>query len=423
MSNSFDYPLFPIFAFFGFILPLIPLSWHFKAGNSGTCFYIFWASLSCLNQFVNSIVWKGNVINWAPVWCDISIRITMAATVGLPASSFCIVRRLYGIAAIRTVSTTLAEKRRAILIDSIFCGLLPAIYLALLYIVQGHRFNIYEDIGCMPAVLNSIPSYFIGYSWPLLFGLASAVYCVLSLRAFARRRLEFARFVSTSKGLSLGQYFRLMALSMTEMLCTVPLTIFIIWLGATQSPIEPWISLANTHFDFSRVDQYPAVIYNLRPLAVMGMLFTRWASVACSLLFFLFFGVAEEARRHYGVWFRSILHLFGIRLSSINQTKPFFKSEFSLKLPSTPIKSKSGQFSPAKYSLPSPAPSVPPPVYSVNYTPHAPLGSPARSSVSDFSSTVCSSPNRQSHFGHYEYLPDSPDDTSSTTNVHTAFAI
>lgn len=65
------YPLFPIFAFLGFILSLIPLPWHFQAWNSGTCFYMMWASLACLNQFVNSIVWRGNILNPAPIWCDI----------------------------------------------------------------------------------------------------------------------------------------------------------------------------------------------------------------------------------------------------------------------------------------------------------------------------------------------------------------
>lgn len=30
-----------------------------------------WTGIACLNVFVNSIVWNGNAINWAPVWCDI----------------------------------------------------------------------------------------------------------------------------------------------------------------------------------------------------------------------------------------------------------------------------------------------------------------------------------------------------------------
>jgi pheromone a factor receptor len=65
------YPLFPIFAFVGFFVSLVPLPWHLQAWNSGTCWYMFWASLSCLNQFVNSVVWAGNVFNSAPAWCEI----------------------------------------------------------------------------------------------------------------------------------------------------------------------------------------------------------------------------------------------------------------------------------------------------------------------------------------------------------------
>ena len=66
-----SYPLFPIFSFLGFVLAIIPLPWHLQAWNSGTCIYMFWASFACLVQFVNSVVWHGNINNPAPIWCDI----------------------------------------------------------------------------------------------------------------------------------------------------------------------------------------------------------------------------------------------------------------------------------------------------------------------------------------------------------------
>ena len=65
------YPLFPIASFLGFVAVLIPLPLHLQAWNSGTCFYVFWTSLACLNQFVNSVVWANDAINKAPVWCEI----------------------------------------------------------------------------------------------------------------------------------------------------------------------------------------------------------------------------------------------------------------------------------------------------------------------------------------------------------------
>jgi hypothetical protein len=70
-SHDPTYPLFPVMSFLGFVLAFIPLPWHIQAWNSGTCAYMLWSGLACLNLFVNSLVWKGNVRNVAPIWCDI----------------------------------------------------------------------------------------------------------------------------------------------------------------------------------------------------------------------------------------------------------------------------------------------------------------------------------------------------------------
>lgn len=122
------YPLFPIFSFLGFVFSLIPLPWHLQAWNSGTCYFMMWTSISCLNQFVNSVVWHNNALNPSPGWCEIcefcfqrsrsksdalskAIRIIMGSTVGLPLSSLAINRRLYHIANSSTVTIGRAEVR------------------------------------------------------------------------------------------------------------------------------------------------------------------------------------------------------------------------------------------------------------------------------------------------------------------------
>lgn len=87
------------------------------AWNTGTCLFIIWSGLSCLNQFINSIVWRDNAINWAPVWCDISTKFIIGSSVAIPAASLCINRRLYHIATVRTVTVSSEEKRRAVLVD------------------------------------------------------------------------------------------------------------------------------------------------------------------------------------------------------------------------------------------------------------------------------------------------------------------
>jgi pheromone a factor receptor len=150
MFNSPDY-VFTVFAFLGFLCCMIPLPWHLEgqsfycilnypsltkiqAWNTGTCLYMMWTGLSCLIQFINSIVWRSSVINYAPVWCDIcrdfpyvliaktqdyflAARFMVGASVAIPACSLCINRRLYHIASVSSVTKTKAQKRRDIMTD------------------------------------------------------------------------------------------------------------------------------------------------------------------------------------------------------------------------------------------------------------------------------------------------------------------
>jgi Pheromone A receptor len=44
------------------------------------------------------------------------------------------------------------------------------------YVVQGHRFNILEDIGCYPVIYNTLPAYFLVFMWPPLLGCVSFIY-------------------------------------------------------------------------------------------------------------------------------------------------------------------------------------------------------------------------------------------------------
>ncbi|KAH7881711.1 pheromone A receptor-domain-containing protein [Phlebopus sp. FC_14] len=322
MATDLQYPLYSTFAFIGFVVSLIPLPWHLQAWNSGTCYYMLWSALACLNQFVNSVAWHGTVLNFAPVWCDISIRIMLGASVGIPAASLCINRRLYHIAKCHAVVITRAEKRRAVLIDTLICVLFPAVFIALQYVVQGHRFDIYEDVGCYPFIYNTIVAFFLSDSWPIVIGLISAVYCGLSLRAFYRRRAQFNKFLASNTSLNASRYFRLMAIAMLEILCTVPLASFMIWLNATAQPVEPWVSWQNTHYDFSRVAQYPSVVWTQNYLLVVAVQLSRWFVVVCAFIFFGFFGFAAEARKHYCMAFWSVMKLFDVQPSTGETTSP-----------------------------------------------------------------------------------------------------
>ncbi|KLO16516.1 STE3-domain-containing protein [Schizopora paradoxa] len=311
------YPLFPIFSIIGFVLVLTPLPWHFQAWNAGTCLYMIWAGVSCLNFCVNSIVWHGNALNPAPIWCDISTRIIVASAVAIPAASLCINRRLYKIASSPSVVVSRAQKRRAVIEDlSIGLGI-PFVSIFFELIVNGHRFNIYEDIGCFPVVINVWLSYPLVACWPIVIGLISAVYCILTLRSFYKRQEQFNQMLASNSALTKHRYFRLMALATTELVCTTPFAAYSIFLNVTTNPMTPYRGWDDLHFDYWRVDQVPALLWRLNPKNVIAFELTRWMVVACAFVFFMFFGFADEARRNYKNALNRIMKRMGMKPESL----------------------------------------------------------------------------------------------------------
>jgi len=89
-----------------------------------------------------------------------------------------------------------------------------------------------------------------------------------------------------------------MALAGIELLCTIPLASYDLYLNVSAG-LVPWISWDNVHFGFSRVDQFPAIIWQSFPVLRSSLEITRWAFVICAFIFFAFFGFADEARKNY----------------------------------------------------------------------------------------------------------------------------
>lgn len=134
----------------------------------------------------------------------------------------------------------------------------------------------------------------------------------LTLRAFWKRRIRFARLVSSNSSPDSNRYMRSMALAMIEMACTIPISIYSIYISNKGVPLSPWISWTDTHFHFWYIGQTPAVEWRSDPTAVMSVQLTVWLPVICALLFFLLFGFAAEAKKNYIVAFWFIAKYFGI---------------------------------------------------------------------------------------------------------------
>ncbi|KAH6890865.1 pheromone A receptor-domain-containing protein [Coprinopsis sp. MPI-PUGE-AT-0042] len=349
-SSDPTYPLFPILSFLGFVVSFLPLPWHLQAWNSGTCAYMVWTGTGCLILFINSLVWAGNISNPAPIWCDISSKIILGAGIAIPASILCISRRLYTIASSTTVSMTRRDKRNAVLVDLAIAVGIPVIVMALHVVVQGHRYDIIEDFGCFAVVYHTLPAYFLVYCWPTVLGCVSFVYSALTLRAFWKRRLQFAQVSSANSALNFSRYLRLMLLACIDMLVTVPMGVASVVIGNAGVPLAPWISWEETHFDFARVAFYPAFFWRNAKFFSMGIELTRWLFPVSAFVFFALFGFASEARKNYAKAFWFAMKPFGIKPHPATPNKALSLPSWSQELPAAKANRSAPRAGPPAYS-------------------------------------------------------------------------
>jgi pheromone a factor receptor len=275
---------------------------------------MLWTGLGCLGLGINSIVWRDNAINWAPVYGDIWTKFFVGLIIAIPAASLCINRRLYHIASVRTVTNSKADKRRAVMVDLAIGLGIPVIYMALHYIVQGHRFDIFEGVGPWHSIYLTTLAVFLVVMPPMMVGLTSAVYSVLAIRAFAKTRSQFNEFLSGNnyRNLTSSRYLRLMALAGTDVCCTVPLQIFQFYTSVSGVGVRPWKGWHETHVGFSRVDAYPKIIWQHYRNYVNPIESTRWIIVGCAFMFFAYFGFADEAFKNYRSAIRTVSKTVGI---------------------------------------------------------------------------------------------------------------
>jgi pheromone a factor receptor len=336
---------------------------YHKAWNTGTCLYMLWAGLGCFVMGVDAILFNGNAYNHWQIWCDICElhlhelrrlsqrlpshqnyyscqrwRSSGSALHYAQAVQDCIGTICYDHQTRETASRhdrSLDWPRYSINSAAHVYVVSPsALYPLDLknsadYINQGHRYDIFEDIGCLPHVYNTWVTILTIWTWPIIIGMVSAVYCCnlvprghglcviltglegLSIRAFARRHAQFKQYLSANNNLSANRYFRLMALGSCDLLLTIPFATWTLYNNVALDDLYPWYSWANTHSHFGRVLQYPRLIWAENHRLVIAFEATRWSVVVCAFLFFAFFGFADEARKHYRLAFNSVAKRMG----------------------------------------------------------------------------------------------------------------
>jgi len=195
---------------------------------------------------------------------------------------------------------------------------IPFVEMILQYIVQGHRYDIFEDLGCFPATYNTPMAFPLVNAWPVVIGLIASVYCFMTIRSLAIRRSEFNQLLSGNNNLHSSRYLRLMGLACTELLFGIPWACYVCLYLNIRLGVNPWKGWADTHLNFSAVHQVPAVQWKSDHVRMVAMEMTRWSSVICAVIFFGFFGFADEARKNYRLAFYSCAKKIGF--TTINQS-------------------------------------------------------------------------------------------------------
>ncbi|KAH9976786.1 pheromone A receptor-domain-containing protein [Lactifluus volemus] len=313
---------YTVCSFIGILLSVIPLYWHLQAWNTGTCMYMIWTALGCLIHFINSILWRGNVLDKAPIYCDIVARLQAGISIGIPACTLCMYRRLYKVLVRQAGAVTRDEKRRTVIIDLLITAGLPILVMGLQYIVTPYSYGIFEDLGCQMLSSNTIPAILLFNGWPLVIGCVSFVYCctyalltspsipqaylltAMILYHFIKRKRKLAEIMASHQGLQRNRYIRLMLLCCSEMIIVVPYSSYslstILKRGLTK------FSWSTLRHNYTHVPQYSTIEWQSDPVEYATDEVDAWLLVYCAFIFFAFFGFADDARNHYRRVYSSI---------------------------------------------------------------------------------------------------------------------
>ncbi|KAG8792964.1 a-factor receptor [Ceratobasidium sp. 428] len=121
----------------------------------------------------------------------------------------------------------------------------------------------------------------------------------LTIYHFFNHRAKFAKTLSANNsGLTKATYFRLMALAATEIIFSLPWSLFLMIsnLTATQNP---WISWQDTHANWDQINFVPFEFLQGVPMVRVIIEITRWVTPAGAFYFFIYLGMPRDVWTDY----------------------------------------------------------------------------------------------------------------------------
>ncbi|KZV63668.1 fungal pheromone STE3G-protein-coupled receptor [Peniophora sp. CONT] len=300
------YPLVPIMN----ILAAVLISLSFLTSNlrgpynRGVVMLKGWVLVGLINTSAQTILWHNSTRVFAPVFCDISSHLAFGYSIGIPACSLIITRRLWHMLA-GDMPLDGSRIRREALIDYLLALGAPALYMATYYIVQGARFTIWEDYGCNTGAYRSGVAILLLDIWPLLFPVASVVlYCWRICLYFCRHWRTVTEALSGPTGLDRTRYVRILALSLIDILISLPIGIILLSINIRGQAFPFWPGWAAVHHNWQPV-LVSAQEWQSDPIARFSIYWNEWLNVVYALVISVLLGAVGDMKRSYRTVFDS----------------------------------------------------------------------------------------------------------------------
>ncbi|KAF7312392.1 hypothetical protein MIND_00252500 [Mycena indigotica] len=142
---------------------------------------IVWLFLSTLIYGVDALVWRDSSdVTRAPIWCDITTKLTLGALAGIPGALVGLARALELLASRRTFHPDVSGRGISRFADIVCCVIFPVVYMLLHFAVQDHRFDLVPSLGCFPSMRLASSATTTMLVPPLVIGAVALGFCLVA---------------------------------------------------------------------------------------------------------------------------------------------------------------------------------------------------------------------------------------------------
>ncbi|KAK0225783.1 pheromone A receptor-domain-containing protein [Armillaria fumosa] len=303
---SFTNTAFAVFSLVLFLLVLVPTPCHAQPWNLGTLFFIFWLTSSLIILFVDSL---GAT---TADWCDFSLRILVASSVGIPTSLMTITRRIWCISQLDSPLQS-SQTTFGAIFDIFLCITIPVAdslthRFIIEYAAQAHRFDIFLDAGCLPFTYDLTLSITFVNAPSLILSIIAVGFAVASLGTYKYLRPVSHKYSPLADpsfpALSPQRYIRLLVLSIVVSVFDAAYHVTMIVLQATDRQIIRLEGISDS--ERSTVNVYLASVWRSVPRTAFGVEGNRWMLLIIGLAFLTLLGMGDDVRKHYRRLFAAV---------------------------------------------------------------------------------------------------------------------